>query len=245
MKPEKHASCADHQTYCGYVGLIGRPNVGKSTLLNHILPQKVAITSSKPQTTRHRIVGILTQDNYQTIFLDTPGIHARRTKRALNRHLNRAAKEAIFDVDVIVMLVEALRWTEEDDYVLKQLANAKVPIVLAVNKVDKVKEKAKLLPFLQHCMSQFNFRAILPISASKQVGLSDLLCCVQSYLPVSDHFFGADELTDQSQAFRSSEIIREKLTRMLGEELPYVISVEIETIENTDKLVSSACHYLG
>lgn len=240
MKCQKSTGSQENnsQTYCGYVGLIGRPNVGKSTLLNHILAQKVAITSSKAQTTRHRIVGVLTQDNYQSIFLDTPGIHARRTKRALNRRLNRAAVDAISDVDVIVMLVEALRWSEEDDFVLKQLACAKVPVILAVNKIDKVKDKTTLLPFLQHCAQQFNFCAILPISASKESGLPDLLRCVQSYLPVSDHFFGVDTITDQSRAFRSSEIIREKLTRVLGEELPYVISVEIDSIDETDKLVS-------
>lgn len=227
-----------HQyTYCGYVALIGRPNVGKSTLLNHILSQKISITSRKPQTTRHRINGVHTQHNYQTVYVDTPGIHTILIKKALNRYLNKAAKRAIHDVDVIVMVIEALQWCDQDEAVLAQLTQSTIPVILVINKMDTVANKQQLLPFLQECAARFDFADIFPISARKQIGLDDFIKKVQSYLPRSPHLFGPNQLTDRTHSFRVAEIIREKLTRRLGQELPYTLSVAIEDIQEDDKLV--------
>ncbi len=233
--PNKHIQ--QDNTYCGYVALIGRPNVGKSTLLNHILSQKVSITSRKPQTTRHRITGIHTQGNYQTVYVDTPGIHSTLTKKVLNRYLNRAAKQAIHDVDIIVMVIEALQWQEQDDDVLAQVKQLNVPVILAVNKVDLVNNKQQLLPFLQDCAAKFTFADIFPISARKHIGLDTFSQKIQTYLPESPHLFAPNQLTDRNNAFRVAEIIREKLTRLLGNELPYAISVSVEKIEDSDELV--------
>ncbi|MCD6056270.1 MAG: era [Gammaproteobacteria bacterium] len=236
MKTEtKHEK---QKTYCGYVGLIGRPNVGKSTLLNQLLSQKISITSRKPQTTRHRILGIHTDENYQTIYVDTPGVHIMENKKALNAYLNRTAKQAIHDVDIIIMVIEALKWTPEDDFVLNQIEKAGRPVLLIVNKIDKVKDKDVLLPFLQSVSAKFPFKEIFPVSARRKTGLSECARFIQHYLPESPHFFLRDQLTDRDEAFRSSEIIREKLTRALGQELPYVMSVEIEKIEKKPAIVN-------
>ena len=214
-------------TRCGYVAIIGRPNVGKSTLLNYLLGQKISITSRKPQTTRHQVLGIKTEGEDQFVFVDTPGLHQGATK-AINRYMNRAASSAIADVDVVVMVVDRTAWTEEDEWVLEQVVAGRAPVILAVNKVDLIDKKSELLPHLQFLAEQADFKAILPISALNRHNIDALQQCIRDELPESVHFFPEDQVTDRSQRFMAAELIREKLMRQLGEELPYAITVEIE-----------------
>ncbi len=212
---------------CGYVAIVGRPNVGKSTLLNHILGQKISITSRKPQTTRHQVLGIKTEAQNQIIFVDTPGLHKVESK-AINRFMNRAASSAIKDVDVIIFVVDRTAFTEEDDMVLQQVCAAGVPVILAINKVDLLEDKKSLLPHLQELAKKGEFAAIMPISALGKHNLAELEGEVIKYLPKSRHFFPEDQITDRSQRFLAAEIVREKIMRQLGDELPYSITVEIE-----------------
>jgi len=212
---------------CGYVAIVGRPNVGKSTLLNHILGQKISITSRKPQTTRHQVLGIKTEAQNQIIFVDTPGLHKVESK-AINRFMNRAASSAIKDVDVIIFVVDRTAFTEEDDMVLQQVCAAGVPVILAINKVDLLEDKKSLLPHLQELAKKGEFAAIMPISALGKHNLAELEREVIKYLPKSRHFFPEDQITDRSQRFLAAEIVREKIMRQLGDELPYSITVEIE-----------------
>ena len=212
---------------CGYVAIIGRPNVGKSTLLNHMLGQKISITSRKPQTTRHRVLGIKTDGADQIVFVDTPGLH-RQADKAINRYMNRAASSAITDVDVVVMVVDRTAWTEEDAWVLEQALAGPAPVILAVNKVDLMDDKASLLPHLQFLSEQAEFKAIVPISALNSHNIADLEQCVLENLPDSVHFFPEDQVTDRSERFMAAEMVREKIMRQLGDELPYAITVEIE-----------------
>ncbi|WP_018693447.1 GTPase Era [Algicola sagamiensis] len=221
-------------TYCGLVAIVGRPNVGKSTLLNQILGQKVSITSRKPQTTRHRIMGIHTEDEYQTVYVDTPGLHIEE-KRAINRLMNRAASSSIRDVELCVFMVEGTRWTDDDAMVLRKLSNDFPPVVLAVNKIDNVKEKSELLPHLQWLSEQHNFKAIIPICAETGENVDEIVKVAKSSLPESPFYFPEDHFTDRSSRFMASEIIREKLMRFLGEELPYAVTVEIEQFKTTEK----------
>jgi GTP-binding protein Era len=214
---------------CGYVAIVGRPNVGKSTLLNHILGQKISITSRKPQTTRHQVLGIKTEGEVQVIFVDTPGLH-KGADKAINRYMNRAASAAIKDVDVVVMVVDRTAWTDGDEMVLEQVcarANG-VPVILAVNKVDLLAHKQELLPHLQFLAGKSEFKAILPISALNQHNIDELEACIESELPTAAHFFPEDQITDRSQRFMAAEIVREKVMRQLGDEIPYAITVEIE-----------------
>lgn len=220
----------------GYVALIGRPNVGKSTLMNHLLGQKLSITSRKPQTTRHRILGIKTTETAQFVYVDTPGIH-RGDKQALHRYLNRAALSIIQDVNAIVFLVEALKWGEEDQLALEQCEKAACPVILAVNKVDQVKDKDKLLPFLQETSARYAFAAVVPISAKQGTQLEELEKRIAEHLPVSELLYPEDQVTDRSVRFLAAEIIREKLVRLLGDELPYATSVEIEKFEEGAELI--------
>ncbi|GAA5316179.1 MAG: GTPase Era [Candidatus Pelagadaptatus aseana] len=217
----------DNPSRCGYVAIVGRPNVGKSTLLNHILKQKISITSRKPQTTRHAMLGIKTEGGVQAIYVDTPGLHLQHSK-ALNRYMNRAATTAIRDVDVVVFIVDRLAWTDEDDMVVKRLQNVDCPIILAVNKVDLVEEKEALLPHLQALSEQLNVTEIIPISALRENNLDRLEELVAKYLPAAEHFYPEDQITDRSSRFLAAEIVREKITRQLGDELPYQMTVEIE-----------------
>ncbi|MDH5179930.1 MAG: GTPase Era [Gammaproteobacteria bacterium] len=212
---------------CGYVGLIGRPNVGKSTLLNHLIGQKISITSHKPQTTRHRILGIKTTESAQIIYVDTPGLH-KGGKHAMSRYLNRAASGTLNEVNVVIFLIEALVFTDEDAQVLEKLKTLKVPVLLAVNKVDRIKDKEKLLPFLADVGSKMNFHAILPISALKDINLQEIEQTISKLLPEGEPWYAEDQVTDRSVRFLAAEIIREKLTRALHQELPYNITVEIE-----------------
>lgn len=222
--------------HSGYVAIIGRPNVGKSTLLNHLLGQKLSITSHKPQTTHHRLLGIKTDGNTQIIYVDTPGLHQHQ-RNAMNRYLNRAALNSTENVDIIVWLVEALRWTGEDNFVLKTLIQTSVPVILGVNKIDKVSNKNSLLPYLQEMASKYNFATIIPISARKGENLLELETKITELIPVSPLLFPEDQITDRSERFLAAELIREKLVRRLGAELPYRLTVQIEHFSSQKDLI--------
>jgi len=221
--------------YCGYVAIIGRPNVGKSTLLNHLLGQKLSITSRKPQTTRHRLLGIKTEGNTQIIYVDTPGLHQRK-HNAMNRYLNRAATNSLVGVDVIVWLVEALQWTGEDSYVLEALAQSAVPVILGVNKIDKLSDKKALLPYLQEVAIKRDFVEVFPISAQNGQNLVELEAKITHLLPINTFLFPEDQFTDRTERFLAAEIIREKLVRRLGAELPYRLTVQIEHFSSETNL---------
>ncbi|MGJ8691954.1 MAG: GTPase Era [Thalassotalea sp.] len=222
------------EQYCGLIAIVGRPNVGKSTLLNCLLGQKVSITSRKPQTTRHRILGILTEDNHQAVLVDTPGLH-NEEKRAINRLMNRAASSSIVEVELILFLVEGTNWTPDDDLVLSKIKQSGAPCILVVNKSDNVADKEKLLPHLQNLASQYDFKAVVPISAKKGDNVDKIKALCLSSLPQSDFWFPEDYITDRSSRFMASEIMREKLIRFTGEELPYSTTVEIEQFKQDEK----------
>lgn len=220
--------------HCGLVAIVGRPNVGKSTLLNAMLGQKVSITSRKPQTTRHRILGILTEDNHQAVLVDTPGLHAEE-KRAINRLMNRAASSSIAEVELILFLVEGTNWTSDDELVLNKVKNSGAPCILIVNKIDNVQDKEALLPHLQKITADYDFKEVIPVSAAKGDNVDKVKeLCLQA-LPEGDFWFPEDYITDRSSRFMASEIIREKLMRFTGDELPYSTTVEIEQFKMDDK----------
>lgn len=219
---------------CGYVAVLGRPNVGKSTLMNHILGQKVSITSRKPQTTRHRILGIYTDDDAQILFVDTPGIH-KKEARSINRYMNRAASSSMVDVDVIIFVVDGIQWTEDDELVLEKLQQTNCKTILFVNKVDKIQDKEQLLPHLAKITERFEFDAVFPGSALRGDNLEPLINQIKEWLPKGDLFFPEDYVTDRSQRFMAAELIREKLMRSLGEEIPYSSTVEIEQFKADEK----------
>lgn len=221
---------------CGYVAIVGRPNVGKSTLLNHILQQKISITSRKPQTTRHNVLGIKTEGNTQAIYVDTPGMHQGHDK-AINRYMNRAATTAIVDVDVVVFVVDKLQWTAEDDLVAKRVSALKCPVIIAVNKVDQLDDKKTLLPHLQKLSAVLPNAEIVPVSALNNDNLERLENLIASYLPENMHLFPEDQITDRSSRFLAAEIVREKITRQLGEELPYQMTVEIEEFSHEGEML--------
>jgi GTP-binding protein Era len=224
------------EKHCGYVAIIGRPNVGKSTLLNHLLGQKLSITSRKPQTTRHRLLGIKNGENAQIIYVDTPGLHERK-HNAMNRYLNRAAQNSLEGVDVILWLVETLRWTGEDAFVLKLLAQTSIPVILGINKIDKIKDKKVLLPYLQNLTLKYDFSEIFPISAKRGDNLVELETKIVKLLPINLPIFALDQITDRSERFLCAEIIREKLVRRLGDELPYRLTVQIDNFEDHTDLI--------
>ncbi|MGE4499136.1 MAG: GTPase Era [Hydrogenovibrio sp.] len=215
----------DYQS--GFVAVIGRPNVGKSTIMNSLIGQKLSITSPKPQTTRHRIHGILTTDRFQVVFVDTPGMHLGGQK-SINRYMNRAANSAFGDVDLVLFVVEAGRWTKEDQAVADKCRNLDVPVVILVNKVDKFKDKTELFPFLQKVGDQVAFEALIPISAYTKSGFEQVQAEILKHLPQQDAIFPEDYITDRSTRFLAAEIVREKLMRALGDEVPYGATVEIE-----------------
>ncbi|WP_339670285.1 GTPase Era [Dasania marina] len=224
------------ETRCGYVAIVGRPNVGKSTLLNHILGQKISITSRKPQTTRHRVLGIKTENQVQSIFVDTPGLHQNDdSEKAINRYMNRAASSAITDVDVVVFVVDRGKWTTADDWVLEQVKRASCPVILAVNKVDQIEDKSSLLPFIQAAEQKMDFAEIVPVSALRDTNLDSLEACINQRLPKGDWFFDEDQITDRSSRFMAAELVREKIMRQLGAEVPYEITVEIEEFSDSGK----------
>lgn len=224
------------QSHCGYVAIIGRPNVGKSTLLNYIIGEKVSITARKPQTTRHRISGIRTVGNNQVIYVDTPGLH-RGAKKALNKQLNRTATQAIVDVDVICFMVEAGKWMEDDQWILTRIKAAKCPIILVINKIDKLKSQNELFPYIDELQKKFEFSEIISISAAKGKRVGEFEKTVNKFLPEGPHFYDDEQITDRSERFWVSEIIREKLIRNLGQEVPHALAVEIEQYKWDKKLL--------
>ena len=220
----------------GHVAVIGRPNVGKSTLVNALVGFKISITSNRPQTTRHRLLGIATFPHGQLLLVDTPGLH-REQKRAMNRMMNRAARGALEGVDAAVLVIEAGKWDDEDTLAYDALKDAGVPVVLAVNQVDRVKDKTTLLPFLAKVSAEREFAAVHPISALKRKGLEALVNDVLKLVPEQPALYAEDEITDKSQRFLAGELVREQLMRQLGAELPYATTVEIEQFAVDGKML--------
>ncbi|MEL6722658.1 MAG: GTPase Era [Pseudomonadota bacterium] len=211
----------------GYVALVGRPNVGKSTLLNRLTGQKLAITSHKPQTTRHQILGICSTDQAQVVYIDTPGIHRSRGK-ALSHYLNQTAQTALHDVNLIVFVCQARQWQDEDELVLNRIRASRQPCIAVVNKIDRVPDKAVLLPFLQQLADRHTFAAILPVSARSGKQVDTLAAAIEQQLPQCEPLFPSDQITDRSERFFAAELLREQITRRYHQELPYATSVEIE-----------------
>lgn len=220
---------------CGYIAIVGRPNVGKSTLLNHLLGQKLCITSRKPQTTRHTLLGIKTEGTVQMIFVDTPGIHTNQ-ERAINRVMNRSAASVISDVDVVIFVVDRFDWSDADEYVARYLSNSAVPVIVALNKVDMIDDKTELLPHLEFLASKVNASALIPLSALRKTNLNELEEKIKSFIPEQPHIFSEDQITDRSERFLVAEIVREKITRQLGAEVPYQVTVEIERFRVDGKI---------
>jgi len=218
-------------TRCGYIAIVGRPNVGKSTLLNRLLGQKLSITSRKPQTTRHQLLGIKTTGSVQALYVDTPGIH-QRERRAINRYMNRSAKRVLQDVDVVVFVVDRLEWTKDDEIVAGLLHDVATPLIVAVNKVDLVRDKRTLLPHLQRLQDRFPRAEIVPVSAETADNLDTLENLALERLPGGPFLFPVENVTDRSERFLVSELIREKMMRQLGDELPYALTIQVERFED-------------
>ena len=229
------ADMSQTQTRCGLVAIVGRPNVGKSTLMNQILQQKISITSKKPQTTRHRILGIDTQENEQVVYVDTPGLH-KEEKRAINKLMNRAASSALGDVELVLFVIDAMKWQEDDEMVLNKIIRSKKPAVLLINKVDEIKHKEEMMPFLQEISAKYNFEQVIPISAEKGINIDAVKAVASESIPENPFFFPEDDVTDRSSRFMAAEIVREKLMRFMGEELPYSATVEIEKFQWDEKI---------
>lgn len=236
----KSAENARNSTdYFGYVAIIGRPNVGKSTLLNHILGEKISITSRKPQTTRHQVLGIFNEDQGQMVFVDTPGIHKNATK-ALNKYMNRAATQVINDVDVLVWMVSIGQFSLEDEWIGDQLLASRdksIPLILLVNKIDRNSSPDVLIPFLHKLQEKYQPDHLVPVSALRNTNLEELLKVLRQLLPKGERLFDKDQLTDRTMRFLAAERIREKLTRQLGDELPHELTVEIESYKEDGNLV--------
>lgn len=226
---EGSTKTTDNQ-HCGFIAIVGRPNVGKSTLINNLLGQKISITSRKPQTTRHRIMGVETEGDYQAIFIDTPGLHIEE-KRAINRLMNRAANSSLSDVNLVLFMVDGTHWTADDEMVLNKLRKAEFPTVILVNKVDNVKDRTEVMSHMQVLTEKMDFVDVIPISAKKGTNVDAIRKIVREHLPKAEHHFPEEYVTDRSQRFMASEIIREKLMRFTGEELPYSVTVEIERFD--------------
>lgn len=234
----------------GFVAIVGRPNVGKSTLMNHLLGQKLSITSRKPQTTRHKIVGIDSREKSQAVYVDTPGMHKKEV-RAINKMMNRAAHSALRDVNLVLFVVDAHKWTQNDELVLEKLQNAEMPVLLVINKIDTLEDRRMVLPLIQERTKLMNFVEIVPVSALRGANLDHLRDVIEKYLPFSQPLYAFDQVTDRSERFLASEIIREKIMRQLGEELPYDLTVQIESYKTEDATVNPktgrtkpACTYI-
>jgi GTPase len=224
---------------CGYVALVGKPNVGKSTLMNALLGRKVSITSRKPQTTRQRIIGIKTTATSQMVFVDTPGVHAKM-ERELNRYMNKVSQAALHDVDVILFMVDSHQLTVDDKKVLKLLTHVAAPVILVINKIDRVKDKKALLPVIEELSQLRHFSDVVPISAIKSKQLDVLDNVIEGYLPDGEHFYPPEQFAAQSDQFIITEFIREKLLQQLGEELPHLLTVGIEIMAEEDDLFNIA-----
>ena len=220
----------------GYVAIVGRPNVGKSTLMNALIEQKVSITSRKPQTTRHHILGIKTSSETQILFVDTPGIHSNQ-KRAINRYMNRAAQSVIADVDATVMLVDRHIFAADDEMILERIQKSGCHLILAINKVDRIRQQQEILPIIAALKERVGNRNIVPISASRKENLDALLGVIESSLPASPFYFPPEEVTDRSEKFLVAELVREKLMRQFGEELPYATTIQLERFEAQAKVI--------
>lgn len=223
-------------TYCGYIALAGQPNVGKSTLLNRILQQKLSITSRKPQTTRHSLLGIKTNEQHQFVFIDTPGIH-QGEKKMLNRLMNKTAVNTLNDVDAIVLVIDGFNWQAEEDYILSLIKQTNCPCLLVINKIDRIADKGKLLPWLELLNQKHDFAAIIPLSAKtgKQVGA--LEGQLKVFLPESPHLFADDQITDRPIKFLCAELLREKIFRLCGQEIPYATTIEIESFKEEENII--------
>ena len=227
---EQKVESQPENQHCGFIAIVGRPNVGKSTLLNRLIGQKVSITSRKPQTTRHRIMGVETDGDYQAIYVDTPGLHIEE-KRAINRLMNRAASSSLSDVNLVLFLVDGTHWTNDDEMVLNKLMKTSFPVVLCVNKVDNVKDKNEVMIHMQEMTNKAKFVDVVPISAKQDKNIDVIRRIVREHLPKAVHHFPEEYVTDRSQRFMASEILREKIMRFTGEELPYSVTVEIERFD--------------
>ncbi len=233
---ELDKSVDDLNHRCGRVALLGRPNVGKSTLINRLTGFKVSIVSPKPQTTRHAIIGIVTHEAAQIIYVDTPGLH-HACKQALNRQLNRLARQTISDVDVLVHVIEAGQWRQQDENVWNALAETECPRLLVINKIDLLKDKKTFLPFLEKINNSFSYTDVYLVSARRSDGLQDLEQGIIKRLPIAPALYAADEITDRSQRFLVAELVREQLMRQLQQELPYATTVEVEQYAVDGKLL--------
>lgn len=229
------ATTENKKTHCGTIAILGRPNVGKSTLLNHLLGQKLSITSDKPQTTRHQILGIKTSGDSQFIYVDTPGIHLK-ANRAVNRLMNKTAKHAVYDVDILIFVTDSRYFTDEDELVLKTIQKATCPVILALNKVDLAKDKSRLLKMIDELSHKLKFHAIIPLSVLKNENMDTLEKIIQELLPENPFLFPENQLTDRHEKFLASEIIREKIIRGTGQEVPYDTAVTIETMTMKKKI---------
>lgn len=223
-------------TTCGFVAIVGRPNVGKSTLLNKLLGRKLCITSRKPQTTRHRILGVKTTGNSQIIYVDTPGMH-QQAKKAMNRYMNKAAFSSLQGVDVVVFVVEGMAWRDDDEWALQKVSKIGIPIILLINKVDTIKDKGKLLPFINELNAKHSFSRIIPVSAKTGKNLDLFEQIAAEFIPEGDFLYDPDQFTDRNLRFLVAEIIREKLIRLLGKEIPYALTVEVERYKEKPKII--------
>ena len=221
---------------CGYVAIIGKPNVGKSTLLNALIGTKISIVSPKPQTTRNQILGIKSQDEVQIVYIDTPGLH-KAEKRAMNRYMNRLANAVILDANVVVFMMDATRWDEEDERILAKLAEDNVPVILVINKIDKLDDKKYILPLIEKFNAKHTFLHIIPLSARRKENIESLEKILESLMPEGPHLFPDEQITDKNERFQIAEIIREKLIRETQQELPYTTTVVIESMKEVDKLL--------
>ena len=224
------------KTFCGYIAIVGRPNVGKSTLLNHLLRQKISITSRKPQTTRHRILGITSENQSQCVFVDTPGLNTAQ-KKILNRIMNETVLNVVADVDVVVFVIETLKFNEGDRQVLDLLERIDVPVILAINKIDLIKAKDSFLPHIDKLSKLFQFREVVPISAATGYNVEKIAELTKNLLPEGQFLFPRDQITNRSSRFLAAELIREKITRQLGEEVPYEATVEVENFVEDGKIL--------